>query len=233
MDPAALPRAFFARDADVVARDLLGRLLVHETPEGRLVLRIVETEAYFGPAGRNPHLRTRRDMPATLRRRLLEEGDPAAHSFIGVTARNRVMYGPPGLAYVYAIYGMHECMNVVTGPEDEPEPQAVLLRAGEPVEGVEEMQRRRGRPDLRPTEVASGPAKLAKALGITRAHYGLDVTQGPLRFEPGEAVPDGRVVVTPRVNVVGAEDLPLRYAVAGNPHVSRLPKGAGAPKRRT
>ena len=220
-----LPRGFFARDADVVARDLLGRVLVHALPEGRLAARIVETEAYFGPAGRNPHLRERADMPARLRARLLREGDPASHSFAGVTERNRIMYGAPGHAYVYLIYGMHECMNVTTGPLDPPEPQAVLLRAGEPVEGVAEMTRRRGRPGLKPTEVASGPAKLAKALGITRAHYGADLTMGgPLRIEAGEPVPPGRVAVTPRVNVVGGEDLPLRYAVRGDPHVSRLPR---------
>lgn len=219
---AVLSRAFFARDADQVARDLLGRLLVHETPEGRLAARIVETEAYFGPAGRNPHLAERTDGDRALFARLLREGDPAAHSFMGVTPRNRVMYGPPGHAYVYLIYGMHECMNVTTGPLDPPEPQAVLLRAGEPVEGIEAMVLRRGRPDLKPTQVASGPAKLAKAMGITRALYGVDVTRGPFRFEAGRAVADGDVAVTTRINVVGGEDLPLRYAVRGNPHVSRV-----------
>ena len=215
-----LPRAFFARDADEVARDLLGRLLVHETPEGRLAARIVETEAYFGPPGRNPHLATRAGDRALLDR-ILREGDPAAHSFVGVTPRNKVMYGPPGFAYVYLIYGMHECMNVTTGPVDPPEPQAVLLRAGEPVEGVERMLRNRGRA-LKPHEVASGPAKLAKAMGITRALYGVDVTKGPFRFEAGAPVPDEEVAVTARVNVVGGEDLPLRWLVRGNPHVSRV-----------
>lgn len=218
---AVLSRAFFARDADQVARDLLGRVLAHETPEGRLAARIVETEAYFGPAGRNPHLAARRDGDRALFRRLLREGDPAAHSFIGVTPRNQVMYGPPGFAYVYAIYGMHECMNVTTGPLDPPEPQAVLLRAGEPLEGIESMALRRGRPDLKPTQVASGPAKLAKAMGITRALYGVDMTAGPFRFEAGRAVPDEDVAVTTRVNVVGGEDLPLRWLVRSSPHVSR------------
>ena len=216
----ALPRTFFARDADQVARDLLGRLLVHETPEGRLAARIVETEAYFGPAGRNPHLAARADGDPDLFTRLLREGDPAAHSFVGVTPRNKVMYGPPGFAYVYLIYGMHECMNVTTGPLNPPEPQAVLLRAGEPVEGVEQMVRNRGRA-LKPHEVASGPAKLAKAMGITRALYGADMTRGPFRFEAGAPVADEDVRVTARVNVVGGEDLPLRYAVRGNRHVSR------------
>lgn len=222
-----LSRRFFARDADVVARDLLGRVLVRETPEGRLAARIVETEAYFGPAGRNPHLLERRDMQPALRGRLLREGDPASHSFPGVTKRNSVMYGRPGLAYVYLIYGMHECMNVVTGPDDEP--QAVLLRAGEPLEGVEQMVRNRGRP-LEPTEVASGPAKLAKALGITRADYGRDLTEGALRFEAGRRVADEDVRVGPRVGVVGGEDLPLRFLVAGSPHVSGFRAGGRRPR---
>lgn len=212
-----LPRSFFARDADVVARDLLGRLLVHDLDGERLACRIVETEAYFGPAGRNPHLASRRDMRASMRRELLAKGDPASHSYSGVTQRNRVMYGPPGYAYVYLIYGMHECVNVVTGPDDEPEPQAVLLRAGEPVEGVPTMRARRG--VARETEIASGPAKLAKAMGITRAHYGADVTRGALRFEEG--APVRAVDVTPRVGVVGGEHLPLRFLERGNPHVSR------------
>lgn len=215
-----LPRSFFARDADVVARDLLGRLLVRETEGGRLAARIVETEAYFGPAGRNPHLAERDDMPAALRRRLLAEGDPASHSFRGTTERNRVMYGPPGFAYVYLIYGIHECLNVVTGPVDAPEPQAVLLRAGEPVEGLGEMVARRaaGRV-LKPTDVASGPAKLAKAMGIDRTLYGHDMTTPPLHFEAGRPARDA--ATSPRIGVVGAEDLPLRWYVPGNPHVSR------------
>lgn len=227
----ALPRAFFARDADLVARDLLGKLVVHDLGGERLACRIVETEAYFGPAGRNPHLAARRDMPGALRKHLIAHGDPASHSFVGITPRNRIMYGPPGYWYVYLIYGMHECVNVVTGPQDEPEPQAVLLRAGEPVEGVEAMLARRRA--TKGTEVASGPAKLAQAMGITRAHYGADATRPPLRFE--DAPPVAKVDVTPRIGVVGGEDLLLRYAERGNPHVSRAtPKGKriGARKRK-
>ncbi len=211
----ALPTSFFARDADLVARDLLGRVLVHETAHGRLAGRVVETEAYFGPPGRNPQLAQRADMPARLRARLLREGDPAAHSFVGVTERNRVMYGPPARAYVYLIYGVHECLNVTTGPSDEP--QAVLLRALEPTEGVPEMARRRGRSSLR--DLCSGPGKLCKALGVTRAQYGHDMTEPPLWFEAGE--PAARVEATPRVGVVGAEDLPLRFVEKGSPFASR------------
>lgn len=203
-----------------MARDLLGRILVHETHQGRLAGRVVETEAYFGPPGRNPQLASRADMPARLRARLLREGDPAAHSFVGVTERNRVMYGPPGHAYVYLIYGMHECLNVTTGPDGEP--QAVLLRAIEPLEGVDEMRKRRGRHALH--EVGSGPGKLCKALGVTRSLYGHDMTQPPLWFEEG--IPAKRVEATPRIGVVGAEDLPLRFVEAGSPFASRR-----APKR--
>lgn len=214
---ASLPRSFFARDADIVARDLLGRLLVHEAGGERLALRIVETEAYFGPPDRNPQLAERADMPARLRASLLRRGDPASHSYPGLTQRNRVMWGPPGFLYVYLIYGMHECVNVVTGPEGEPEPQAVLLRAGEPVEGEATMRARRR--VLRATQIASGPAKLAQAMGISRAHYGVDATHGPLRFEEGP--PARRIGVSPRIGVVGGEALRLRFFEQGNAHVSR------------
>lgn len=218
--PRTLPRSFFARDADQVARDLLGQLLVHESRGVRLAGRIVETEAYFGPPGRNPQLAARDDVPARLRARLLREGDPAAHSFVGVTARNRVMYGPPGHAYVYLIYGFHECLNVTTGPDGEP--QAVLLRALEPVEGLALMAQRRGREQ--PRDFCSGPGKLCQALGVTRSFYGMDMAdpEATLRFEAGEPV--ARADATPRIGVVGAEDLKLRFVEHGSPWASRAPK---------
>ena len=215
-----LPRAFFARDADLVARDLLGRVLVHDSPEGRVAARVVEAEAYFGPAGRNAHLAERADLPAALRRRLLREGDPASHSFPGVTNRNRVMYGPPGVWYVYLIYGIHECANVTTGPLDEPEPQAVLLRGGEAIEGLDLVRARRGgRLDL------SGPGKLAQGMGITRALYGADAVDGPMWFEPGEPIVDADV--TPRIGVVGGEDLPLRFVARVPPPAKRARRASG------
>jgi DNA-3-methyladenine glycosylase len=199
---------------------------VHGTRGGRLAARIVETEAYFGPAGRNPHLRARLDMPARLRARLLREGDPASHSFRGLTQRNRVMHGPPGYWYVYLIYGMHECANVVTGPKggsggftpqsDSYEPQAVLLRAAEPLEGIERM----ARADL------SGPAKLCHALGITRAMYGADATKPPLWFEAG--TPVSRADATPRIGVTS--DLALRFVERGSPFASR-PSPSRPPSR--
>jgi DNA-3-methyladenine glycosylase len=226
--PRALPRRFFARDADIVARDLIGRILVHEVEGAPLACRIVETEAYFGPAGRNAQLMTRADMPARLRARLMREGDPASHASPGVTKRNQGMYGPPGFAYVYIIYGMHECLNVITGPGTDHEPQAVLLRAGEPVEGVEAMKVHR--PGARgPMQIASGPAKLTHALRVTRAHDRADITRGPLHFEKGHPV--GRIEATPRVGVVGAEDLPLRFVEKGSLFATRL-RGASKNRQR-
>lgn len=227
--PRALPRRFFARDADIVARDLLGRILVHEAEGARMACRIVETEAYFGPAGCNPHLATRDDMPARLRARLLREGDPASHSYRGVTKRNEVMYGPPGRSYVYLIYGMHECLNVVTGPARDHEPQAVLLRAGEPVEGIDAMRARRPTA-RRPTDLASGPGRLTRAMGITRAQDRLDITRGALRFEEGRPV--ARVEATPRIGVVGAEDLRLRFVEKDSLFASALRAPAGSPRAR-
>lgn len=228
--PPALTARFFARDADQVARALLGQLLVHETDEGRASLRVNETEAYFGPPGMNRRFLRRRDAPEWLKERLRAEGDPAAHSFRGPTPRNRPMYGPPGRAYVYLIYGVNECMNVVTGADGDP--QAVLLRAGEPVEGRDLMVARRG--SARARDLATGPGKLAKALHVTRAWSGRSLVEpgSPLRFERGRRVPDGDVVVTPRINVVGAEDLPLRYVVRGSPTAPRASAAVQSGTRR-
>jgi DNA-3-methyladenine glycosylase len=209
-----LPRSFFARDADVVARELLGQLLVHDAGERRAA-RITQTEAYFGPAGRNEHLRSRADMPAALRRRLIAHGDPASHAFRGSTPRSRVMYGPPGVWYVYSIYGLHECANVVTGPPRTHEPQAVLLRAGEPVEGM-------------PADAdLGGPARLTKRLGISRRHDGADATRGALRFERGATVE--AFDVAPRINVVGGEDLLLRYLARPDRSARKTVKTRKAP----
>ncbi len=246
-----LPRSLLARDAHVVARELLGHVLVHETPEGARAGRIVETEAYFGPPGAHAHLAERsrpesgageaeergrdggeseayfgppgahahladgRSHAPAWARRVAREGDPASHSFNGRTERNDVMFGEPGFAYVYLIYGVHRCVNVSTGTEGRPE--AVLLRALEPLEGQEAMLEDRGTTE--PTNAASGPGKLTQALGITREYDGHDLLEPPLYIARGDAVT--RVVSTPRVGVRGGEDLPLRFHVEGNPHVSR------------
>jgi DNA-3-methyladenine glycosylase len=187
-------RAWFDRPSPEVARDLLGMRLVHSTPEGSTVARIVEVEAYQGPE------------------------DLAAHSSHGRTARNAVMFGPPGHIYVYFVYGMHHCMNIVCGPGEKPE--AVLIRAAAIEEGLALAQARRGAVPQR--RLAAGPGNLAKALGIDRALNGADLLRGPLRLAWGEA--PGEVVRRPRIGVdyAGAwAARPLRFLVRDDPHVSR------------
>jgi len=201
MDPfRPLPLAFYRRPAEEVARDLLGRYLVHEAGGDRLVVELVETEAYLGAPDRASH--------AAGGRR---------------TARNESLYLPGGHAYVYFIYGMHYCVNAVTGEADEG--GAVLLRAGAPVAGAEAMARNRGwtRPP-RPGDLAGGPGKLCQALGIDRALDGARLDRGPLRITRGAPVEEGAVARGPRVGVDYAGDAaawPLRFAIRGNPHVSK------------
>jgi DNA-3-methyladenine glycosylase len=191
-----IPRSFYARDTRAVARDLLGRLLVRQVGGLRLSGTIVETEAYLG------------------------EEDEGSHAYRGLTARNRVMFGAPGHAYVYLIYGMHYCLNAVA--ETEGVAGAVLIRALHPREGLEEMRRRRGRPDL---ELTNGPAKLCQALGIDGTLNGADLCSGEeLWLEWGEPVPDAEVAVGPRVGLNVSEEArlaPWRFAVANDPWVSR------------
>jgi DNA-3-methyladenine glycosylase len=191
-----LPRKFFARPVVTVARDLLGHLLVHQTPQGRTVGRIVETEAYRGA------------------------DDPASHAY-RLTPRSRIMAGPPGIAYVYFTYGNHFCLNVVTGREGVA--AAVLLRALEPLEGIALMAARRGvnvrgEADLR--SLASGPGRLTQAMGITRMHNGWDLTRPPLLIADGR--PGRRRIATgPRVGIRRAVDRPWRFILRDNPFVSR------------
>jgi DNA-3-methyladenine glycosylase len=185
-----LPREFYARPTVDVARELLGKILVH----GRTAGRIVETEAYLG----------------------LE--DRAAHASRGLTNRTRVLFGPPGHAYVYFIYGMYECLNLVAEPEGIP--GCVLIRALEPLAGIERMRRRRPAA-RRPEDLASGPGKLTRAMGITRKLYGADLTRGPLTVRRLPAEPAFDVAVTPRVGIRHCADWPLRFFIAGNRYVSR------------
>jgi DNA-3-methyladenine glycosylase len=198
-----LPRAFYARGPRGLARALLGRVLVHDDPvAGRLAGRIVETEAYGGG------------------------DDPASHAHRGPTPRNRVMFGPPGHAYVYFTYGMHHCLNVVCGPEGRA--GAVLLRALAPLAGLEAMARRRGARE--PRALTRGPGSLALALGVDRAHDGLDLTRGPLWVADRPPRREGRRVERgPRVGIRVATDRPWRYWLAGDPHVS--PSRGGEPPR--
>ena len=184
-----LPRAFYARPTVEVARDLLGKVLVH----GRAAGIIVETEAYLGG------------------------DDLAAHSARGLTERTRVIFGEPGHAYVYFIYGMYECLNLVAEPEGAP--GCVLVRALEPVAGIEIMRRRRG--GRKDEEIASGPGKLTVAMAITRAHNGADVTRGPLVAREPAAPRRLEIAVTPRIGITRSAGLPLRFLVPGSRFVSR------------
>jgi len=185
-----LPRRFYARAPDEVARDLLGKFLVHGPTAGI----IVETEAYLGLK------------------------DAASHAFCGPTDRNRVMFGPPGHAYVYFIYGMYECVNVVC--ERKGEAGAVLIRAIEPRTGIDLMRARRpGARRLR--DLASGPGKLTIAMGITRALNGADVTQGDLTVREAIGGPPFEITAGPRVGITKCADWPLRFTITGSEFVSK------------
>ena len=185
-----LPRAFYNRPTVEVARALVGKIVVHGGAAGR----IVETEAYLGG------------------------DDLASHSARGITDRTRVIFGPPGHAYVYLIYGMYECLNLVAEPAGKP--GCVLIRALEPVAGISRMRERRPRAHtLR--DLASGPGRLTLALGITRAQNGADVTHGGLVVRKLRREPKVEIEVTARIGISKCAELPLRYVMAGNPFVSR------------
>lgn len=191
-----LARGWFDRPADVLAVDLLGARLVHDAPDGTVGGRIVEVEAYRGPE------------------------DLAAHSSRGRTPRNAVMFGAPGHLYVYLIYGLHHCLNVVAGPG--PKPEAVLIRALELDEGHELARARRG-PKPADVRLASGPGNVGQALGVDRTLNGADLVAGPVRIEPSASRPP-HVVRGPRVGVDYAGPWaarPLRFWIADDPHVSR------------
>jgi DNA-3-methyladenine glycosylase len=197
MNPT-LPRSFYLDPPQIVARHLLGKVLVRRLDGERLAGRIVEAEAYCGIA------------------------DPAAHAFAGRTERNAVIFGPPGIAYVYFIYGMHYCLNVSCEPEGQA--GCVLLRALEPLSGLDTMARLRGfTADANPRLLTSGPGRLCEALEIQRAsHNGLDVTsrRSDLWIED-DGVPAAKIEVRPRVGIRKAADLLLRFSIAGNRFVSR------------
>ena len=187
-----LKRPFYERPTAEVARDLIGKVLVHGPAAGV----IVETEAYPG-----------RD-------------DLASHSARGITDRTRVIFGPPGHAYVYLIYGMYECLNLVAEPEGTP--GCVLIRALEPVAGIELMRARRPAA-RRLEEVASGPGRLTMAMAITRAHYGIDVTRGSLVVREPAEPRTLEIDVTPRIGIRVCAERPLRFLLRGNHFVSRTP----------
>ena len=194
-----LPRRFFERPVLRVARALLGRTLIHDAPQGRLSGLIVEVEAYRGA------------------------DDPASHAFRGRTPRNAVMFGPPGHAYVYFTYGMHHCLNLVVGREGVA--SAVLIRALEPLEGEARMSANRG---VRESErIARGPGCVARALGLTRADDGTDLSTGPLWVAATPARRRGcRIEAGPRIGIRVGVELPWRFYLAGHPCVSG-PSAAG------
>ncbi|MEV7030077.1 DNA-3-methyladenine glycosylase [Streptomyces sp. NPDC093272] len=210
-DRTPLPRDFFDRPVLEVAPDLLGRTLLRTTPDGPIAVRVTEVEAYDGP------------------------NDPGSHAYRGPTPRNEVMFGPPGHVYVYFTYGMWFCMNLVCGPVGTA--SAVLLRAGEIIEGVDLARKRRlsARYDR---ELAKGPARLATALGVDRALDGTDACaagETPLRMLSGTPVPSDQVRNGARTGVAGEGGdgavHPWRYWAAGDPTVS--PYRAHVPRRRS
>jgi DNA-3-methyladenine glycosylase len=187
---SVVPIRFYYAPAIEVSRGLLGCVLVHEQTAGM----IVETEAYLGG------------------------DDLAAHSARGLTERTRVIFGPPGRAYVYFIYGMHECLNVVAEPPGST--GCVLIRAVEPLSGLKLMAERRSWTGP-PRGLTNGPGKLTQALGITRAQYGQRLDRGSLTIRRWKTAPTFEVEVTPRIGISECVDLPLRFVWKDNPFVSR------------
>ena len=189
-------KSFYLQDTVEAARQLLGKLLVHRTPEGAAGGMIVETEAYVGAV------------------------DKACHTYNGISPRTEIMFAEGGVAYVYLIYGMYHCFNAVTGPAGEGD--AVLIRALETVFGLDLMRRRSGRRDLR--KLCSGPGKLCQALAIGKPQYGLDLTGEELFIADFRTIPEELVARGPRINVDYAEeavDFPWRFLVRDSKYVSR------------
>lgn len=191
-----LAARFYDRPTEVVARDLLGRVLQSTTPDGVTRATIVETEAYTGPE------------------------DPACHAAAGLTRRTEHLFGPPGRSYVYFIYGMYWCVNAVT--RERGHGSAVLIRAVHPISGMELMHARRPRV-RRDRDLSNGPGKLCLAMGIDGDMNGLSLQHGPLVIREGTPVRDEDVVVTPRIGIVQAADWPLRFLVRDDPFVSTTP----------
>lgn len=208
--PGPLAQAFYRRDVRAVAADLIGCRLIHRLPDGeRLVLRLVEVEAYLG-----------------------DGSDPASHAHGGQTPRNASMFGPAGRLYAYRSYGIHTCVNVVC--RDPGEAAAVLLRAGEPLSGRERMCALRGLPgDAAARTIASGPGRLAQALALRLDHDGTSLLAGALTIlPPGPQDPRPRLAVGPRVGITKAARLPYRFYDADSPCVSAFRPGRPGRRRR-
>lgn len=196
-----LQRAFYEREVVAVSKDLLGKILVHESPEGLTAGKIVEVEAYLGPE------------------------DKAAHSSGGRrTARNEVMYGQKGHAYVYFIYGLYYCINVTAGAIPG-KPEAVLIRAVEPVDGVDIMAKRRGVVDGKVANLTNGPSRLCMAMDISRAQNNADLTHPPLYINDAPAADCENIVESTRIGIdyAAAEwrDKPWRFFIRNSKYVSR------------
>ena len=188
-----LPRKFYARSVLIVAKELLGKRLVRNTSDGRIIARIVEVEAYGG------------------------SDDPASHAYRGPTQRNQVMFGKPGFAYVYFIYGNHYCLNVKA--EKEGNPSAVLVRAVEVIQGIELARRNRGLASLK--ELSNGPGKLTKALRISKAENGLDLVRSKELYVY-ETKEDNRweISSSPRIGIKNGIDRPWRFYIESSKPVS-------------
>jgi DNA-3-methyladenine glycosylase len=195
-----LKREFYERDTLTVAKELLGKLLVHETKEGTTIGRIVETEAYEGPE------------------------DKASHAYNNLrTERTEVQYGPKGHAYVYQIYGMYFCFDVTSG-RLVGKPEAILVRALEPIDGLGVMMRRRGVSNGHIANLTAGPGKLCVAMGISKKQNGVDLCVPPLRIETGAIFDKRQIIQTTRVNVDYADEwkhFPWRFFMKDNDFVSR------------
>jgi DNA-3-methyladenine glycosylase len=193
---APLPVGFYDRPTEIVARELLGVIIECSTDDGVTRARIVETEAYLGP------------------------DDPACHAAAGLTPRTGHLFGPPGMSYVYFIYGMYWCFNAVT--RERGHGAAVLVRAVHPIDGIELMHRRRPAA-RRDRDLTNGPGKLCMAMGITGAMNGMSLRRRPIVLRAGEPVHDSHVVVTPRIGITQAAEWPLRFFVRDDPYVSPTP----------
>lgn len=193
-----LDKNFFQKNTKQLAKELLGTFLVHKTPEGTTVGKIVETEAY------------------------LFKNDPACHAARGKTKRNAPMFESAGIIYVYFIYGVHYCFNIVSGKEDQGE--AVLIRALEPVQGIELMQKRRG-PNIEQKDLCNGPAKLVEAMAINKTHNQSSLLNGPIAVYDKNSFSTGKskinIVRTTRIGINLGAELPLRFYIKDSEFISK------------
>ncbi|MDH4263592.1 MAG: DNA-3-methyladenine glycosylase [Spirochaetia bacterium] len=190
-----LPSAFYLQDTLTLAKALLGKHFTRIIHGKKLIGKIVETEAYH------------------------EDGDPSCHAHRGKTPRNAVMFGQPGCLYVYFTYGMHHCMNIVSEPEDIA--AAVLIRALQPLEGIEVMQKNRGK-NISTRQLCSGPAKLCQAFDISKIQNGHSLQSKDIYISSGENINDDDIEVTTRIGISKGIDLPWRFYIKNNPYVSKL-----------